>query len=147
MAIRGKPSGNQPLPTRSADSVAIHELVAQDQMARAEMGARKYGDKLHSHNGRNALQDAYEEALDLCVYLKQALVESGSNSPIENPTLERRFRGIPVIIDARNPHALQTPDEVLEVQNAGAGHLVITPKVWEALRLKYFESCKVLYLS
>jgi len=27
------------------------------------------------HNGRDALRDAYEEALDLCQYLRQALYE------------------------------------------------------------------------
>jgi hypothetical protein len=49
--------------------------VALDLRARVERGTREYGEPLTTFNGRNALQDAYEEALDLCLYLKQALLE------------------------------------------------------------------------
>ena len=35
----------------------------------------KYGVGLQPHNGRDVLRDAYEEALDLCVYLRQAIFE------------------------------------------------------------------------
>ena len=35
----------------------------------------RYGTALQPHNGRDALLDAYEEALDLAMYLKQAIVE------------------------------------------------------------------------
>jgi hypothetical protein len=42
---------------------------------RNEFGEFKYGTPLQAHNGRDALKDAYEEALDLCVYLRQALYE------------------------------------------------------------------------
>jgi hypothetical protein len=38
-------------------------------------GIETYGTPLESHNGRDALQDAYEEALDLACYLKQAMIE------------------------------------------------------------------------
>jgi hypothetical protein len=38
---------------------------------------RQYGERLAAHNGRDALQDAYEEALDLALYLRQALAERG----------------------------------------------------------------------
>ena len=37
------------------------------------MGIRKYGTPLQPDNGRDSLQDAYEEALDLCVYLKNEI--------------------------------------------------------------------------
>ena len=56
----------------------IADLVIEDMKERKKMGKKKYGVPLRAHNGRNALQDAYEEALDLCQYLKQALVESAS---------------------------------------------------------------------
>lgn len=49
--------------------------VVADIQARTAEGVKKYGRPLQPHNGRNALQDAYEEALDLCQYLKQALME------------------------------------------------------------------------
>jgi hypothetical protein len=45
--------------------------VIEDAKARNEMGKRKYGRALTAMNGRDALLDAYEESLDLTVYLKQ----------------------------------------------------------------------------
>lgn len=49
--------------------------VMHDLHRRKVMGIKKYGTPLQAHNGRCALQDAYEEALDLCCYLKQKLLE------------------------------------------------------------------------
>lgn len=56
----------------------IQDLVIEDIKKRKELGKKKYGKLLYPHNGRNALLDAYEEALDLCQYLKQALLENAS---------------------------------------------------------------------
>jgi len=53
----------------------IFELVKQDIEARAEKGLRKYGERLKPFNGRNALQDLYEELLDAAMYTKQQLLE------------------------------------------------------------------------
>ncbi len=53
----------------------ITDLVCVDLRYRKELGIRKYGTPLQANNGRDALFDAYEEALDLCQYLKQALLE------------------------------------------------------------------------
>lgn len=64
----------QPHPTPN-DSRPIVEQVIEDLRQRAELGERKYGVRLQAHNGRSALQDAYEEALDLAQYLKQEMVE------------------------------------------------------------------------
>jgi hypothetical protein len=48
-------------------------------------GVKKYGTVLHPFNGRDALRDAYEEAMDLCVYLRQAIEErDASEQPIRN---------------------------------------------------------------
>ncbi len=38
-------------------------------------GHRKYGTYLMTHNGRDALRDAWEEAADLLFYLQQAALE------------------------------------------------------------------------
>ena len=38
-------------------------------------GIVRYGTPLQAHNGRDALVDAYQEALDLAVYLRQAIYE------------------------------------------------------------------------
>jgi hypothetical protein len=67
----------QPKP-KANDSVHIADLVAVDLRYRKEFGLRKYGTPLQANNGRDALQDAYEEALDLCQYLKQAIEERKS---------------------------------------------------------------------
>jgi len=55
----------------------VNNEVMRDLHSRKVMGIKKYGTPLQPHNGRNALQDAYEEALDLCCYLKQKLMEEG----------------------------------------------------------------------
>jgi len=59
----------------SDETTDIATLVQHDIERRAEVGRRTYGERLHPDNGRDALQDAYEEALDLAMYLKQQIVE------------------------------------------------------------------------
>lgn len=51
-------------------------MVLADLTNRALEGRRKYGEPLLAHNGRNPLWDAYQEALDLAMYLRQAIEES-----------------------------------------------------------------------
>jgi hypothetical protein len=57
---------------------SIQSQVRADLVERERLGIERYGTALYPHNGRDALQDAYEEALDMCQYLKQALVEKGA---------------------------------------------------------------------
>lgn len=54
----------------------IVDMVIYDLETRAMAGEIKYGEKLKANNGRNALLDAYQEALDLAMYLRQAIEES-----------------------------------------------------------------------
>ena len=49
----------------------LRQCLAQDMRARDAAGREKYGVPLQVHNGRRAIVDAYQEALDLCVYLRQ----------------------------------------------------------------------------
>ena len=67
---------SQPAP-RPSSGPAIWPLVVADMQARDELGRKRYGTPLRAHNGRDPLVDAYEEALDLAVYLRQAIVERG----------------------------------------------------------------------
>lgn len=53
----------------------ICPLVIADIEARAKEGEKKYGTRLQSRNGRDALMDAYQEAIDLVMYLRQAIEE------------------------------------------------------------------------
>lgn len=54
---------------------AIWDLVVTDIGQRDAKGVETYGTRLRGFNGRDALRDAYEEALDLAVYLRQAMYE------------------------------------------------------------------------
>ena len=60
------------------DSPSMHDLVIQDMERRKQFGLSKYGTLLQAGNGRHALQDAYDEVLDLAVYLRQAIAEYNS---------------------------------------------------------------------
>lgn len=53
----------------------VWSLVLVDMAQRDIEGAKKYGTRLQPHNGRDVLIDAYQEALDLAVYLRQAIYE------------------------------------------------------------------------
>lgn len=57
-----------------SDSVqdALIELVSQ----RRDLGVKRYGQQLQTFNGRDALQDALEEAVDLASYLTQLRMET-----------------------------------------------------------------------
>lgn len=71
--LRQRP-GDQPLPTLN-DAPDIQSQVIADIEERRQLGISRYGTALQPNNGRDALLDAYEEAIDLAMYLKQALVE------------------------------------------------------------------------
>lgn len=62
-------------PPITNDEPPIWELVISDMKNRDQLGRKKYGTPLQPNNGRDSLQDAYEEALDLAVYLRQAIYE------------------------------------------------------------------------
>lgn len=64
----------QPAPVAN-DFPAVWPLVMKDMIDRDQLGRKRYGVPLQPFNGRDALRDAYEEALDLVVYLRQALEE------------------------------------------------------------------------
>jgi hypothetical protein len=65
----GEPS---PVPN---DSPSMHDLVIADIQSRKDFGLAKYGSILQAFNGRDGLKDAYEEVIDLIVYLRQKLEE------------------------------------------------------------------------
>ncbi len=62
-------------PPRANENRPIWELVIEDMRARDQVGRERYGTPLQAGNGRDALMDAYQEALDLAVYLRQAIEE------------------------------------------------------------------------
>lgn len=64
----------QPAPTKN-QFPAVWDLVYADIIERDKKGEEKYGTRLQAFNGRKTLTDAYQEALDLVVYLRQAIFE------------------------------------------------------------------------
>lgn len=64
----------QPAPLPS-EHPAVVPMVIADLQARMDLGIVRYGTPLRPFNGRNTLLDAYQESLDLCVYLRSALIE------------------------------------------------------------------------
>lgn len=59
----------------AANQTPIWDLVIADMRHRDFDGAMKYGSPLCVGDKRDPLQDAYEEALDLAVYLRLAIEE------------------------------------------------------------------------
>lgn len=72
-AVKGEPA-----PT--GDGTDVTNLVVDDITARSAAGEKKYGTRLKTFNGRNALVDAYQEALDLVMYLRQRIEEEYQRS-------------------------------------------------------------------
>lgn len=58
---------------------AVADLVIADVRARQELGQKRYGTDLQPNNGRDALVDAYQEAIDLAMYLRQLIEERAPN--------------------------------------------------------------------
>lgn len=64
----------EPSPTKSKYP-HVWDMVVSDMHMRDRFGSHKYGTALQPFNGRDPLVDAYQEALDMCVYLRQAIYE------------------------------------------------------------------------
>lgn len=71
--IKNKAAIHEPDPIPGEKIVL--DLVIKDLNDRAQVGKEKYGTFLMTKNGRDALMDAYQEALDLVMYLRQVIEE------------------------------------------------------------------------
>lgn len=65
--------------------LALPDWLIDDMKERHELGVKRYGTPLRVWNGRDPLTDAYQEALDLVVYLQQSRCRLG------NVTLTKRL--------------------------------------------------------
>ena len=70
---------NQPPPIAN-DKPHIADLVIDDIRTRKAMGLKKYGTPLQPFNGRNPLEDLYDELHDAVQYCKQKLIEECSGT-------------------------------------------------------------------
>jgi hypothetical protein len=69
-------SKTQPAPT--GDGNPVLPALLYDLILRRNHGMKKYGTELRANNGRDSLVDAYQEGLDLVMYLKQRLMEEAT---------------------------------------------------------------------
>lgn len=75
--------------TEFSTNWGVDVAVVNDMKERHLVGVERYGTALQANNGRKALMDAYAESLDLCVYLKQKLMEEGVGvEQTANPLVE-----------------------------------------------------------
>lgn len=82
------PTPNTPLALPvPGDGPAIWDLVMADMAERDAMGTRKYGQRLVAFDGRDPLVDAYQEALDLAVYLRKAIAQRGTEAVSQSAPL------------------------------------------------------------
>jgi hypothetical protein len=65
---------DQPPPTPNAGT-PVWELALRDMHERDQVGRQRYGTPLQTNNGRLMLVDAYQEVLDLAVYLRGEIAE------------------------------------------------------------------------
>lgn len=76
--FRPRTNASRPQPPPTPGHGRVLDYVLADMAERAESGKQKYGTYLEVYNGRDPLWDAYQEALDLVMYLRQALLERDS---------------------------------------------------------------------
>lgn len=70
---------DQPEPIKTHED-SIHDLVMLDLIERKRLGLQRYGTILQATNGRDHLIDAYQEALDLCCYLRAEIERRKTNA-------------------------------------------------------------------
>lgn len=96
---------NAPQPAPVGGGAEVWPLVIEDMRASDMAGRAKYGVPLTAGNGRDALVYAYQEALDLAVYLRQAIAEDWRGRALraearvkaleeENAALRRQVEGL-----------------------------------------------------
>lgn len=68
--VRKEREGDQVLPTGNEALVDDQQLLIDDIQERRQIGIARYGQGHRPFNGRDTLQDLYEEQLDLLVYLR-----------------------------------------------------------------------------
>jgi hypothetical protein len=86
MTQQHNPNKPEPMPTPNSHP-AVWDLVIADMQERDRIGAEKYNTRLQPHNGRDFLVDAYQESLDLSVYLRGKIEEVKAGLTITFPRL------------------------------------------------------------
>ena len=72
-------TNTQPAPQKNTHPHVSDELI-KDILERKAKGMETYGTPLQPFNGRDGLQDLFEELLDAVQYLKQVIMERDNNN-------------------------------------------------------------------
>jgi hypothetical protein len=87
----------------------VWPLVIKDMEERDRLGKAKYGIPLRSFNGRDPLIDAYQEVLDMSVYLRQEIEER-----LYVDDIIRSLRRIPGLEDVNTGNLLENVDFLVQ---------------------------------
>lgn len=89
----GREGDTQPMP-KAVEGAIMHEVVIKALEDRLAVGIKRYGQPLRAFNGRDAAQDAFEEVLDLSVYLAQVRQEMAAMRQIISDVMDRYACGV-----------------------------------------------------
>lgn len=104
----------------NSTALVIPDWLKADMRERHDIGVKKYGTALRVWNGRDATIDAYQEALDLIVYVRQARERMGPYSLRQHDTIN-----VHLALDLVLHNALQIACHLGELAR---GHKVPTTK-------------------
>jgi hypothetical protein len=79
--------------------------VRADMAERKQLGMSRYGTDLYPGNGRDSLVDAYQELLDLAVYLENATREHGADLSLRMLRDAVAFETLPRLRSILDRHA------------------------------------------
>ena len=95
--------------------------VVADMEARDQFGRAKYGTPLQPHNGRDALADAYQEALDLAVYLRQVVHEEQARNDLQGETVRAYHDALSFVVRLRGRIHDRSEREIADLQRDAKG--------------------------
>ncbi|HEV2172793.1 MAG TPA: hypothetical protein VGR71_04460 [Nitrospira sp.] len=79
----------------------IYQLVLHDIITRSEFGARKYGHALRTTAKVDFLTNAYQETLDLLIYLRAEIEERSRNTAVTEAFSETQDQLDRAMLNAR----------------------------------------------
>lgn len=109
---------HEPMPQKG-ERVVLDAVIA-DLKERAEFGIKKYGTPLMTHNGRRALVDALQEAYDLVMYLKQAILEEDEGVSVKRVFMKSTGEWKVNFVGGSEETAYYTTDEQDAIDTAAA---------------------------
>ena len=113
--------GDQVLPTGDETLVDDQQLLIDDIEARRQVGIERYGQGHRPFNGRNTLEDLYEEQLDLLVYFRsiKRMAEATREELVEEISKCLRANGFQQIVADAEADSILT-----RIQGYIAGNLL-----------------------